>query len=60
VEKVENENAAQCLATVTKIYEDLGVDLPSEAIERAHRVGKERKSIIVKFTSFKYRTQLLP
>jgi len=58
VKKVENETAAQCLDVVAGICQEMGVDVPSEGIERAHRVGKERKAIIVKFTSFKYRTQL--
>ena len=58
VEKAQNETADDCLEKVQNICNDLGVEIPPESIERAHRVGKERKAIIVKFTSFKHRTMV--
>ena len=58
VPKETNVNAEQCLEKVKKICNELNVAVPDNCFERAHRGERERKSIIVKFTSFKYRTMM--
>ena len=36
----------------------MGIEIDSNEIDRAHRVGKERKTMIVKFFSFEKRTSI--
>ena len=46
-----------------KVFEEIEVDVPEDEIDRAHRIGKKyredgknEQAMIVKFTSWKYRT----
>jgi len=58
IKSEKDETAENCLEKVQKVCKDLNVEIPYESFERAHRIGREKKTIIVKFTSFKYRTLL--
>ena len=53
----EPESADECLNKVKDVFEEIGVAIPDEVIDRAHRIGKVHKSrgnksqqMIVKFT----------
>ena len=58
IDKVNNESSDDCIAKVVQICNDLNVNITADDIDRAHRVGKERKTMIVKFYSFGKRTSL--
>ena len=58
IKKERDETAEKCLLKVKNMCKDLNVNIPDESFERAHRIGKDKDSIIVKFTSFRYRTLL--
>ena len=56
IAKTQNESADECVQKVIDVCKDsLDVELTREDIDRAHRVGKERKTMIVKFFSFNKR-----
>ena len=46
------------MSKVVDIFKDSNVNLSAQDIDRAHRVGKEKKTMIVKFFSFGKRTQV--
>lgn len=53
-----SENARQCEETIISIASDkLGISLPLDSIERAHRIGKfasgKNRPLVVKFPTFK-------
>ena len=57
------ETSEDCMKKCKEIFEEIDVNVPDEAIDRAHSIGKsyvfediEYKAIIVKFTSWRYRT----
>lgn len=54
----ENENAAECVNKVVEVCKNLNLNINASDIDRAHRIGKDKKSVIVKFFSFKKRTDL--
>lgn len=62
VPEITSENTDEIVKTVAK---SIGVTLPDDAIDRSHRVGRvtpgaaQKRSILVKFTSFKYKEALL-
>ena len=58
LKKEENESADNCVEKVVKMCEDLNVNIIDKDIDRAHRIGKDKSSMIVKFHSFKKRTIL--
>ena len=59
IETKENESAKDCLSTVVNICKNkLNLDISESDIDRAHRIGKEKKTIIVKFFSFAKRTEV--
>ena len=59
IEKAENESTTDCVNKVIDIFKDVeDVHLSAEDIDRAHRVGREKKTMIVKFYSFGKRTQV--
>lgn len=58
IERAENESSSQCVEKVIDICNDLKLDIKKEDIDRAHRVGRDRKTLIVKFYSFGKRTSL--
>ena len=58
-----SESSDDCIAKVKKVFEEIEVDVPEDEIDRAHRIGKKyredgknEQAMIVKFTSWKYRT----
>lgn len=58
VKKDKNETAGDCLGKVLEISKSLDVDIKESDIDRAHRIGKKKEVIIVKFHSFSKRTAL--
>ena len=56
IEKVNDESASNCVEKVIKVFKDMNVDISASDIDRAHRVGREKKTMIVKFYSFAKRT----
>ena len=58
------ESADSCLQKVKKAFTDLGVKIPDNVIDRAHRIGKPTESkrwgkihpVIVRFTTWWHRT----
>ena len=36
----ENENSSSCMVKVKKVFEEMGVQVPTVSIDRAHRIGK--------------------
>lgn len=58
IEKENYETPNTCIDKVVKVCKNLDVDINASDIDRAHRVGKDNKAIIVKFFDFKKRTAL--
>lgn len=58
IESGMNESGANCVDKVVEVCKKLNVDIAKEDIDRAHRVGKDRDTMIVKFYSFTKRTLL--
>ena len=58
IEKSESESASDCVKKVVDIFTNTNVNLSAEDIDRAHRVGKDKKTMIVKFFSFGKRTKV--
>ncbi len=61
----DTENAMQCESKVIELFKKNSVEVPEEMLERANRIGKQRKNknsdvmeqtMIVKFPSWKYTT----
>ena len=63
-EKIENVDS--CLNKVKNVLDSLGIDIPENVIDRAHRVGKSYKNhknvfchpMIVRFTTWRHRTMV--
>ena len=53
-----NESSQDCVNKVISVFDDMNLNITSDDIDRAHRVGKERKTMIVKFFSFGKRTSV--
>ena len=51
----KNESGEQFLAKVQQVFQELNVNIPDTAIDRAHRIGRGHQ-MIVRFTSWRYRT----
>ena len=58
IEKEKDESSSRCVEKVVKLCKNLKVDINKNDIDRAHRVGKDRATLIVKFFSFAKRTSL--
>ena len=56
--KDKDESGSKCVEKVIKVCKNLKVDISKSDIDRAHRVGKNRLTMIVKFFSFSKRTLL--
>ena len=61
----EKETSDECLDKVQGVFEELGLSIPTNVIDRAHLVGKEIvvkgkrvRSMIVRLTTFRYRTMI--
>ena len=59
----DKETSEDCLAKVENVFEKLGLSIPPDVIDRAHRVGREIsmkdknvRSMIVRFTTFRHRS----
>ena len=62
-----NESADDVLGKVRNLIEKVGVDIPDNTLDRAHRIGKKYKSdskpdveyqsVIVRFSTFRHRTK---
>ena len=53
-----NESAKDCVQRVIEVCRDTNVLITHADIDRAHRIGKDRKTMIVKFHSFGKRSAL--
>lgn len=59
IPKEDNESSNKCVDKVIDLCKNsLKVNIEKADIDRAHRVGKERKTMIVKFFSFSKRTSV--
>ena len=58
IKQAENESSSDCVDKVIDVCKDLNLDVKKEDIDRAHRVGRDRKTMIVKFYSFGKRTSV--
>lgn len=58
IEKEDNETPEKCVKKVIEVCEDLQLDIKKEDIDRAHRIGKDKKYMIVKLHSFMKRTSI--
>lgn len=65
--KRSQENASNCMEKVKKVFKEINVVVPDDAIDRAHRIGKKVKdsdtgevgqAMIVKFLSWKHRSSV--
>lgn len=54
----QNESAKDCVQRVIEVCKDSNVLINHADIDRAHRIGKDRKTMIVKFHSFGKRSAL--
>ena len=48
----KDESSTKCVEKVVEVCENRNVGISSNDIDRAHRIGKNRDTIIVKFYSF--------
>lgn len=58
-----SEKGDDCIVKVKEVFKEIEVEVPEDGIDRAHRIGnkymkngKYEQAMIVKFTSWKYRT----
>ena len=58
ISKDKNETSKTCVDKVLEVCKKVGVEIESKDIDRAHRVGKGKSTMIVKFFSFTKRTSL--
>ena len=58
ISKEKDESSTKCIDKVVKVCESLKVNITKADIDRAHRVGEDRSTMIVKFFSFVKRTSL--
>ena len=65
--KKSHEDASDCMKKVKKVFKEIDVEVPDDAIDRAHRIGKKVKdrdtgeisqAMIVKFLSWKHRSSV--
>ena len=60
VPQEKDENSDSCREKVIKLIQDEKLDIPLDAVDRAHRVGKKERGksapMIVKFSTFRSRT----
>ena len=58
IESSANESPSVCVDKVVETCKKLDIDIKPEDIDRAHRVGRDRKTMIVKLFSFSKRTKI--
>lgn len=61
----KNESSDDCLQKVREVFDEIGVDIPDNVIDRAHRIGKLAKiegkwvkQMIVRFTTWRHRSMV--
>ena len=52
IAKEKGESSDKCIGKVLKVCEKLKLSITKHDIDRAHRVGKDRNTMIVNFFSF--------
>ena len=59
----QNETAQDCFDKVKDVFTDIGVEIPYDVMDRAHRIGKTTsyngkkcRQMIVRFTTWRHRT----
>ena len=59
----QKESAEECLQKVKNVFVELGVEIPDDVVDRAHRIGKitnykgkQNRQMIVKLTTWRHRT----
>jgi len=59
----QKESARECLQKVNKVFVQLGVEIPDDVVDCAHRIGKitnykgkQNRQMIVKLTTWRHRT----
>ena len=62
---VQKESAEECLQKVKDFFAELGVEIPDDVVDRAHRIGKvtnykgkQSRQMIVKLTTWRHRTMI--
>ena len=58
IDKEKDETGTKCIEKVITVCKHIKVDITKNDIDRAHRVGKDRSTMIVKFFSFLKRTSV--
>ena len=58
IDKEKDETGTKCIDKVITVCKNIKVDITKNDIDRAHRVGKDRSTMIVKFFSFLKRTSV--
>jgi len=58
IDQAQNERGVDCVTKVIEVCKNLNINIEEKDIDRAHRVGKDRKTMIVKFFSFPKRTSV--
>ena len=66
IEVSDDESGDDCLDQVKKVFEDIKVEVPDVAIDRAHRIGKVKRDnngkpqtqMIMRFTSWRFRNRV--
>ena len=56
ISRKEKERADEVLEQVRKLFGEAQVTIPDAVLDRAHRVSKSNHDVIVRFTTFCYRT----
>ena len=61
----QNETAQDCLDKIKDAFADLGVEIPCDVVDRAHRIGKATnyngkkcRQMIVRFATWRHRTMV--
>ena len=54
--KQENESSDKALEEIKCLFSEASINIPDACIDRAHRVSKTDDTVIVTFTTFRYRT----
>jgi len=58
IDQAQYERGVDCVTKVIEVCKNLNINIEEKDIDRAHRVGKDRKTMIVKFFSFPKRTSV--
>lgn len=56
LKKSPNETSDMVLESVKDLIKETNVSIPDEVLDRAHRISSKNDTVIVRFTSFRFRT----